>query len=96
MEHPNGTLSRIESKESVEVEIKDCHDVARIYTFHDVQFAPSYGVVLMSVNSAVARGSSFSFAADASHLLAPDGGSYRSSVASFSSSSASSRGLRCF
>ena len=29
---------------------------------------------LTSVSSAVARGSSFSFAADASHLLAPDGG----------------------
>ena len=46
----------------------------RSYTFHNVLFVPSYSVNLMNVSSAVARGSSFSFAADASHLLALDGG----------------------
>ena len=74
VENPNGTLSRIEGKGSVEVEIKDCHDDVRSYTFHNVLFALSYSVNLMSVSSAVARGSSFSFATNASHLLAPDGG----------------------
>ena len=74
VENPNGTLSPIEGKESVEVEIRDCHDAVRSYTFHNVLFVPSYSVNLMSVSSAVARGSIFSFAADASHLLAPDGG----------------------
>ena len=75
VENPNGTLSRIEGKGSVEVEISDCHDAVRSYTFHNLLFVPSYSVNLMSVSSAVARGSSFSFASDASHhLLAPDGG----------------------
>ena len=56
------------------MEIRDCHDAVRSYTFHNVLFVPSYSVNSMSVSSAVARGSSFSFAADASHLLASDGG----------------------
>ena len=72
VENPNGTLSRIAGKGSVEAEIRDCHDAVRNYTFNKVLFLPSYSVNLMSVSSAVARGSSFSFAADASHLLAPD------------------------
>ena len=74
VENPNSTLSRIEGKGSVEVEIRDCHDALRRYTFHNVLLVPSYSVNLASVSSAVARGSSFSFAADASHLLEPDGG----------------------
>ena len=74
VENPNGTLSRIEGKGSVEVDIRECHDAVRSYTFHNVLFVPSYSVNLMSVSSDVARGSSFSFAADASYLLAPDGG----------------------
>ena len=73
-ENTNGTLSRTEGKGSVEVEIRDCHDAVRSYTFHNLLFVPSYSVNLMSVSSAVARGSSFSFTADASHLLAPVGG----------------------
>ena len=36
-------------------------------------FVPSYSVNSMSLRSAVDRGSSFCFASDASHLLAPDG-----------------------
>ena len=74
MENPNGTLSRIEGKGSVEVKIRDCHDAVKRYTFHNVLLVPSYSVNLASVSSAVTGGSSFSFAADASHLLAPDGG----------------------
>ena len=73
VENPNGTLSRIEGKRSVEVEIRDCHDAVRNYTFHNVLFGPSYSVNLMSVSSAVARGSSFSIDADACRLLAADG-----------------------
>ena len=29
VKNPNGTLSRVEGKRSVEVEIRDCHDAAR-------------------------------------------------------------------
>ena len=74
MENLNGTRSRIDGKGSVEVEIRDCHDAVKSYTFHNKLFVPSYSVTLMSVSSAVARGSSFSFTVDASHLMAPDGG----------------------
>ena len=58
----------------MEVEIKDCYDAARSYTFFDVLFMPRCSVNLMNVSSAVARGSSFSSATDASHLLALDRG----------------------
>ena len=66
----NGTLSRIEGKGLVEVEIRDCHDTL----FTMCCCVTSYSVNLMSVSSAVPRGSSFSFAADELHLLAPDEG----------------------
>ena len=59
MENPNGTLSRIESKESVEMEIRDCHDAVRSYFFRNVLFVPSYSLNLMSGSSAVASGLSF-------------------------------------
>ena len=52
---------------------RDCRDAVRSYTFHIVLFLPSYNVNLMNVSSAAAKGSSFSFAADALHLLTPDG-----------------------
>ena len=68
-----GALSRIESKSSVEEEIRDCHDDVRSCTFHNEIFVPSYSVNLMSLSSAMASGSSFSFALDASRLLSPDG-----------------------
>ena len=74
VENPNCTLSMTEGKGTVEVGIRDCHDAVRSYTFHNKLFVPSYNVNLVSVSSALARGSSISFAADASHLLAPDGG----------------------
>ena len=61
MDNPNGTLSRIEGKGSVEVEIRDCHDAARSYTFHNKLFVLSYNVKLKIVSSAKARGSSFNF-----------------------------------
>ena len=73
VENPNGTISKIEGIGSVEVDIRDCQDVTRSYTFHNVLFVPSYNVNLMSVSSAIARGSSFSFTSDSSHLVAPDG-----------------------
>ena len=72
VKNPSGTLSRNEGKGSAKVEIRDCHNVVRSYTFLNVLFVSSYSVKLMSVSSAVARGSSFGFVADASHLLAPD------------------------
>ena len=68
MENPNGTLSRTDGKGSVEVEIRDCHDAMRSYTFHNVLFVPSYSVDLMSVSSAEARGSSFSFSLHMRHI----------------------------
>ena len=96
MEKPNGTLSRIECKGSVEVGIRDCHDAVRSYTFHNVLFVPSYNMNLMKVSSAVARGSSFNFTADSSHRLAPNWGGYLlSSAASFYSLSANSGGIQC-
>ena len=73
VENPSGPLSWIEGKGSVGVEIRDCHDAAKRYTFHKVLLLPTNSVNLMSVCSAVARSSSFNFAADALHLLAPDG-----------------------
>ena len=73
LRRPPFTLSRIKGKWSVEVEIRDCHDVVRSYTFQNVRFVPSYRVNLITVSTAVARASSFIFAADASHRLAPDG-----------------------
>ena len=66
VENPNGTLSRTEGKGSVE--IRDCHAAMRSYTFHNVLFVPSYSVNLMSVSSAVARGSSFSFSLQVRHI----------------------------
>ena len=36
VENPNGTLSRIEGKGSVDVEIRDCRDAVRSYTVHKV------------------------------------------------------------
>ncbi|XP_063720043.1 uncharacterized protein LOC134846590 [Symsagittifera roscoffensis] len=74
VESPNGTLSRVQGKGSVQMQIRECHDAVRRYTFHTVLFVPRYSVNLMIVSSAVARDSSFTFAADALHLLAPDGG----------------------
>ena len=41
---------------------------------HEALFVLSYSVNLMNVSSAVAKRSSFSFAAGAQHLLAPDEG----------------------
>ena len=56
------------------MQIRECYDSVRSYTFHNGLFVPSYSVSLMSAISAVAGGSSFNFATDASHLQAPDGG----------------------
>ena len=56
----------------MKVEIKNCHDAVRSYTFLHVLFVPRYRVNLMTVSSAVASGSSFSSATVASHLLALD------------------------
>ena len=81
----------------MEVEIRDCNDAVRSYTFHNVLFVPNYSMNLTSVSSAVARGSSFSFAADASHLLAPDGGQlYVKQRDKISSLSESLERTRCF
>ena len=48
VDNSNGTLSRIEGKGSGEVDIRDCHDAVRSYSFHNVLFVPSYSVNLMS------------------------------------------------
>ena len=75
VEIPTCALSGIEDKDSLEVEKKDCQDTVRNYLFDDVLLEPNHsGENLMKVSSVVATVSSFSFAADASHKLAPHGG----------------------
>ena len=54
VENPNGLLSKIERKFSVEVEIMVCHNAVRSYTSHNKLFVPSCNVNLMSLSSAVA------------------------------------------
>ena len=37
----SGALAKSAGKESMEVEIKECHDAAKSYILHDVLFVPA-------------------------------------------------------
>ena len=65
-----GALPRIADRGSLDVDITHCQDAVGSYFFYDVLSVTSCNVSLISMYSAVTRGSRFSFTTDTSIVLA--------------------------